>query len=223
MARKPADQSVNKEDILIAAADLLIRNGYEATTMKDIAAQVNLTAASLYHHFRNKDTLLLAVLETGLEHAIGQLETIVERDISNAEKLREMVRFHVMSIADNKAVGAAMVFEIRALMNAKIDPTTNGDEDGNASHEYIERRDAFFARRDYFERLFQDVVKAGIDAREFREVDPAILVKTMLGAQNWIGVWFKQGGRLTGEEVANQMADIFLTSLLNRKDAKKTK
>jgi AcrR family transcriptional regulator len=44
VARKPADQSVSREDILLAAADVLQRNGYEATTMKDIAAAVNLTA-----------------------------------------------------------------------------------------------------------------------------------------------------------------------------------
>ena len=67
MARKPADQSVDREDILWAAAEVLHRNGYEATTMKDIAAQVNLTAASLYHHFKNKDFLLLSVLEVGLD------------------------------------------------------------------------------------------------------------------------------------------------------------
>ncbi|MBZ0275449.1 MAG: TetR/AcrR family transcriptional regulator, partial [Anaerolineae bacterium] len=49
VARKPADQSVSREDIIVAAADVLRRSGYEATTMKDIAAEVNLTAASLYH------------------------------------------------------------------------------------------------------------------------------------------------------------------------------
>ena len=68
MARKPADQTVNREAIILAAAEVLQRNGYETTTMKDIAALVHLTAASLYHHFRNKDSLLLSVLEDGLEY-----------------------------------------------------------------------------------------------------------------------------------------------------------
>ncbi len=76
MARKPADQSVNREDILWAAAEVLRHNGYEATTMKDIAAQVNLTAASLYHHFKSKDFLLLNVLEVGLNLTIAKLEPL---------------------------------------------------------------------------------------------------------------------------------------------------
>ncbi|PJF39409.1 MAG: TetR/AcrR family transcriptional regulator, partial [Chloroflexi bacterium] len=78
MARKPADQSVHPDDIILAAADVLQHNGYDTVTMKDIAAAVNLTAASLYHHFRNKDELLLAVLERGLEYAIALLEPIAE-------------------------------------------------------------------------------------------------------------------------------------------------
>ncbi|MBZ0290321.1 MAG: TetR/AcrR family transcriptional regulator, partial [Anaerolineae bacterium] len=120
MARKPADQSVNREDILLAAADVLQRNGYEATTMKDIAAAVNLTAASLYHHFRNKDALLLAVLEAGLEQVIYQIEPIVQSSQSSDEKLRGIIHGHVVSLTQNTAVGAAMVFEIRSLMGVKV-------------------------------------------------------------------------------------------------------
>ena len=117
MARKPADQSVHRDDIIQAAAEVLQRNGYEAATMKDIAAAVNLTAASLYHHFRNKDALLLAVLELGLEVVSQQIEAIANSTQPSEEKLRAMICTHVVSLTENTAVGAAMVFEIRALMH----------------------------------------------------------------------------------------------------------
>ena len=213
MARKPADQSVNKEDIITAAADVLSRNGYDATTMKDIAAQVNLTAASLYHHFKNKDFLLLAVLELGLNHAIEQIEPIVHADMFAAEKLEKMIYMHVTGVADNTSVGAAMVFEIRALMNAKIPPRNGGQFGHDDVKEFIQRRDNFFERRDYFEDLFRRVVREGITNGEFREVDAAVFTKAMLGAHNWVGIWYKKGGRLSGEEVANMMTDTFLSSL----------
>src|SRR5688572_13861495 len=116
LARKPADQTVSREDILKAAADVLLRRGYDAATMKDIAAEVNLTAASLYHHFVNKDALLLAVLEAGLEYVIGQLEPIVSSEQPAADKLRAMIHVHIMGVTGNMAVGAAMVFEIRSLL-----------------------------------------------------------------------------------------------------------
>jgi AcrR family transcriptional regulator len=207
VARKPADQSVSKDDIIIAAADVLKRNGYDATTMKDIAAQVNLTAASLYHHFKSKDFLLLAVLEIGLEHAILQIENILHSNQSHAEKLREMIETHIIGVTENTAFGAAMVFEMKALINAR----PNGDKED----EFIQRRDAFFTRRDYFEALFRRILLAGVEAGEFRPVDAAIVTRAMLGAHNWVGVWYKDGGRLSGEAIAAIMADTFLTSLKN--------
>jgi AcrR family transcriptional regulator len=208
VARKPADQSVNRDDIIKAAADVLRENGHDATTMKDIAARVNLTAASLYHHFRNKDFLLLAVLERGLALTIGRLEPIVQSDKSACDKLSEMINSHIASIANNPAVGAAMVFEIKSLMNADSAGRGNGDR-----NEFVQRRDEFFRQRDYFESLFRDTVTEGIKRGEFRAVDAAIVAKAILGAHNWVGVWYKVGGRLTGSEIAAIMIDTFLTSL----------
>ena len=165
--------------------------------MKDIAAEVNLTAASLYHHFDNKDTLLLAVLEAGLETVIARLQPIVSTTASPPDKLREMIAIHVCGLTDNTAVGAAMVFEIRPLLAASGTP----------------RAQAFIRRRDDFEALFRQVIQAGIDQHVFRPVDVPIFVKTMLGAHNWVGVWYRPDGRLDGSAIAGLMADIFLRSL----------
>lgn len=208
MARKPADQAVHPDDIIRAAADVLKDNGYEATTMKDIAGRVNLTAASLYHHFKNKDFLLLAVLELGLEQAIEIIKPIVESDLPASEKLQSMIETHIDGITGNPAFGAAMVFEIKSLMNVTTAGRGNGDK-----QEFIERRNVFFEQRDSFERMFRETIKDGVASGEFRQVDAAIVAKSMLGAQNWVGVWYKSGGRLDGQEIAAILVDMFLTSL----------
>ena len=44
---------------------------------------MNLTAASLYHHFKNKDFLLLNVLEIGIDLTINKLEAVVGADMTN--------------------------------------------------------------------------------------------------------------------------------------------
>ena len=191
---------------MLAAADVLYRNGYDATTMKDIAGQVNLTAASLYHHFRNKDTLLLAVLERGLEKGYSYVEPVAcDSALTPAEKLRKMITLHIISITSNPTVGAAMVFEIRSLLDLRND--TSGDDDFNIS------RDNIFALRDKFEAMFRQTVREGIECGDFRAVDAAIFTKMMLGAQNWVGVWYKEGGRLSGDDIATMMADNFLMAL----------
>lgn len=211
MARKPASLSVNRETILLAAADVLRQNGYESTTMKDIAARVNLTAASLYHHFKNKDFLLLEVLRLGLEHAIQRIEPIATSDLPAREKLAQMISTHIVEVTNNTAVGAAMVFEIRALMNVR---TTNGQLQPEDAERFIAERDAFFQQRDAFEKLFRNTIREGIERGEFRSVDASIVAKAMLGAQNWVGVWYRETGRLKGEDIARIMADTFLSSLI---------
>lgn len=210
MARKPAELSVNRDEIIRAAAEVLQRKGYEAATMKDIAAAVNLTAASLYHHFRNKDALMLAVLEAGLTYTLDQIAPIAQSDLPADIKLRRMIERHIVGVTDNRAVGAAMVFEIRALMNLRPPIHSNGQIDP----ELIERRDRFFAQRDRFEALFRDVVREGITCRVFREVDVPIFVKVLLGAHNWVGVWYKPGGRLDGSQIASLMAEMLLRGVM---------
>ncbi|QPC81973.1 TetR family transcriptional regulator [Phototrophicus methaneseepsis] len=219
MARKPADQSVSRREIIIAAADVLRENGYDATTMKDIAARVNLTAASLYHHFKSKDFLLLAVLEVGLDIAIEEIEPIArDNTITNTAKLRQMIQSHITGVTSNTAFGAAMVFEIKSLMSAGFGPRGSSTNEQESIDEFIARRDAFFSRRDEFEKLFRSVIESGIAAGEFRQVDAAIVAKAMLGAHNWVGVWFKPDGRLSGQQVADIMSDTFLVSLMTTQE-----
>jgi len=212
VAHKPADQSVSREDIIEAAAEVLKQKGYEATTMKDIASVVDLTAASLYHHFKNKNALLLAVLEGGMDYALDKLQPIAESDLPHTEKLRQMIRVHVVSLTENTAVGAAMVFEIGALLGIKP-PTNEGKLATKELEEFAVRRSTFFARRDAFEDCFVDVIQKGVTAGEFRAVDVPIFVKTMLGAHNWVSVWYREGGRLNGSMIADHIADTFLRAL----------
>jgi TetR/AcrR family transcriptional regulator, cholesterol catabolism regulator len=217
LARKPADQSVNREDILLAAAEVLRQNGYDATTMKDIAAKVNLTAASLYHHFKNKDFLLLEVLKIGLERATSQIEPIATSPFQSAtEKLTAMITAHIVGVTDNTAVGAAMVFEIRSLMNVKAPPRNGGQVTAEDFENFCRERDEFFQERDLFEKLFRNAIREGIEKGEFRGVDASIVAKAMLGAQNWVGVWYKESGRLKGVDIAKIIVDTFLTSLKHK-------
>ncbi len=214
MARKPADQSVNRDEIIRAAAEVFQRSGYEAATMKDIAAAVNLTAASLYHHFKNKDALMLTVLEVGLEYILSQIEPIAASALPPDEKLRRMIEHHIVGVTENRTVGAAMVFEIRMLMNMKA-PAPGGSA-GDHAHfaELVAKRDAFFARRDHFEALFRQVVREGIDHGCFRPLDVPIFVKLLLGAHNWVGVWYKPDGRLNGQQIAALMTDMLLQGVM---------
>jgi AcrR family transcriptional regulator len=52
--------------ILAAAARMFQKRGYTGTTMRDLAREVGITSGSIFHHFRCKEDMLLAVVERGL-------------------------------------------------------------------------------------------------------------------------------------------------------------
>ncbi len=112
MPRKPAHQTVQREDILKAAAHVFEQRGYQGATMAEIAQQVGLTAGSLYHHFSGgKQDLLVAVLNEGLDSVLQKVDAIMQQPLSPAEMLHRMVEAHVLSVTENVAAGVAMVFE----------------------------------------------------------------------------------------------------------------
>jgi AcrR family transcriptional regulator len=196
LARKPAEQTVTREAILLAAANVLNARGYYRTKMEDIAREVALTAGSLYHHFpEGKQEILIAVLSEGLDSISQQIEAILASEQAASAKLRQAVRLHVVSITTHVSIGAAMVYEIRTLLDIP------------------EIREVYVQRRDHFEGLFRRIVQEGIAKGEFAKVDVKLFVKMVLGAHNWVGVWFRPEGTLTGEEVADQMATWFLAAL----------
>jgi AcrR family transcriptional regulator len=78
-----------REKILDAARELLVRDGVEEVSMRKIAKKINYTATTLFHHFPNKDALLLAVCEAdflALRHSFEKIATIADP----LERLRSM-------------------------------------------------------------------------------------------------------------------------------------
>lgn len=196
MARKPAEQTVSREDILLAAAQVLHEKGYHRAKMEDIARVVDLTAGSLYHHFpQGKQEILLAVLNFGLDKICDAIQLVLDSDLSPEMKLRRAVELHITGVTDNVSIGAAMVFEIRTMLDIP------------------EVREAYVMRRDRFESLFRAIVQEGVDAGAFYSADVKLFVRMILGAQNWVGVWYRDSGPLSGQEIAAQMSDWFLAAL----------
>jgi AcrR family transcriptional regulator len=62
MNTKKSDNSEREQRILDAAESIIVRYGYDKTTMNDIANAAGVTRAIAYIHFKNKDALFEALL-----------------------------------------------------------------------------------------------------------------------------------------------------------------
>lgn len=185
---------VNRDLIIDAAIELFHRNGYHATSMRDIAQLVKIKKPSLYHHFDSKEEILRAILQLGMDTLIGELERIAHADEDPVSKLYAAVMAHASIIAENPQ--AAFIF-LR--------------EDRGLGAEYLKE---YVAKRDHFERLFRLIVEEGINKGLFRNLDVTITVQALLGMVNWMTRWYRQEGRLSAVEIAEIFFDLLLGGLI---------
>jgi len=63
--------------ILDAAANQFFARGYHGASMKEIAEEVGVRAATLYYHFPSKEELLVEIMRTTLEELTSTVEAVV--------------------------------------------------------------------------------------------------------------------------------------------------
>ena len=184
---------MTRDQILNAAAEIFCLKGYHAASMQDIAGAVNLQKASLYHHVSSKQEILLALLDQALELLTAQILEVASHDLAPAEKLRQMMHTYLKALTDNFDLATVLLMEHRSL-----------DPDLHARH---------IPYRDRFEALWREVVDEGMQAGDFHGVNTEMSVRSLLGAMNWTITWYRPKGELSIEQIADQMADLFLSGL----------
>ncbi len=198
MARKPADQTVSREDIIRAAARVFRERGFYGTTMQQIANAVGLQKGSLYHHIASKEELLNDVVIAGLTQLGERLEAVVTSPLPPAQKLRQLIETHIRYAAENLDIATVVLFEHRAMLD------------------FPALREEYVARRDFFESQFRTAIQEGVDSGDFCPVDVPIVAQALLGAHNWLVMWYRSDGRLSPQEIASIIAETFLRGLVGQ-------
>lgn len=176
------------------AVRLFAQQGYEATSMRDIARGVGLLPGSLYAHITSKEQLLLEIIEEGIDEFLsGAAEVMAEDDLAPV-KLRKAVRRHMEVIAAGRERTGIVFHQWRALSG--------------------ENRERVLAKRNAYEQHFVDILEAGIREGSFRpRLDSRFAVLVILGALNWAPEWFSPSGGRTADEVGERVCDLLLEGL----------
>lgn len=191
---------MQRADIVQAAAQIFRQKGYHATSMQDIADAVHLQKASLYHHIDSKQEILLEILDAALDLLTADISAVVESDLSPTVKLRLALKAYTLRLNEDRDLASVLLLEYRGL-----DPKL---------------RSRHVARRDRIDQLWRRLVQEGVDAGEFRRVDPVLTSFALLGVQNWMITWFRDDGRLTAAQAAEGFAELFLKGLLTSGEEK---
>jgi AcrR family transcriptional regulator len=106
----PADDT--RRQILDAAANLLRRNGYASTSLRDIATATGMKAGSLYYHFASKEEIAETVMAEGIDlirAAVKQALAAQPRDADPLENIEIAVRAHLQALHESGDYASANI------------------------------------------------------------------------------------------------------------------
>ncbi len=177
--KKPSDAALvtksekSRDSILEAAAKLFRRQGYSATTLRQIAGMAEIKAGSIYYYFDSKEAILDEVLEQGLQ----RIFEAVKIALKNAGK-----------VSHRRRIGLAIETHLAALLEASDFTSANIRIYGQLPERLKKRhRPLRRAYAKYWDRLFLDARRAGEIRADIEIVPLRIFV---LGALNWTVEWF---------------------------------
>lgn len=119
MPVKKETTGVRKEQTVKAALDIIGAKGVQGLTTARIAKTVGISEANLYRHFKNKDAILLAVIDSIDNTLTGNLKAVRNEDITSLKKMERILSLHLSYINDNKGI-PRVVFSSEILFTKGI-------------------------------------------------------------------------------------------------------
>ena len=80
-----------KQDIIRAAKQMFVQQGYASTTISQIASEAEMATGTLYRYFKSKDELIWAVSHEHIEEGLQAFTTLEEESTSAGDQLLEIL------------------------------------------------------------------------------------------------------------------------------------
>lgn len=179
-----------REQIRSLAAEMFFERGYESTSIRELAAALDIKAASLYYHFPDKEQILFELIGSVLEQLLDGARALVKRQESPGLQLAALVVNHVVLHALRPKETTLGDSELRSLTG--------------------ERLEVNIRIRDTYERLVVDVLERGRDDGAFDVIDAKLTAYAIIAQASHVGTWYDAHGRLSLEQVTKVHADLAL-------------
>jgi AcrR family transcriptional regulator len=182
----------DQQSVLNIAVDVFNRHGYDATSMGILAEHLGISKSAIYHHVPSKGDLL----RLALEQALGGLEAVLEQPqalTGTAEARLEYVLRGTIAVLVERLPFVTLLLRLR----------------GNTEIE----RDAMERRRT-FDHKVAALISAARDEGSLRQdIDPRTVTRLLFGTINSIVEWYKPGGSLTPEKLADDVISMAFNGL----------
>jgi AcrR family transcriptional regulator len=167
---------MSRAKLLSVSARLFAKNGFEATSMRDIAARAGMLAGSMYYHFPSKKDLIAAVYEAGVAEIGAAVDEALDKARGPWPRLEAASAAHLGSLLADAAHAAVMTADL-------------GQLDSRLRRRLVTLRDGYEKR--FVELVAALPLPAGTDRSLWR--------LQLLGALNWTRTWYRPGAKSPAE------------------------
>jgi AcrR family transcriptional regulator len=185
----------DQEAVLRKAVDLFNRQGYDATSVGELARELGLTKSAIYHHVPSKAHLLQQALDEALDGLEAALAAARSEPGTAYDRLRDAVRGSV-------EVLVARLPEVTLLLRVR----------GNSE---VER--AALERRRAIDAELAQMVEAAVAEGAVRGDLPSHLISRLLfGMVNSLVEWVRPEGAYDAHDLAEAVAAVAFDGLTRR-------
>jgi AcrR family transcriptional regulator len=181
------------EAIRKAGVRLIFERGYEAMSLRDLAAEVGIQAGSLYNHISTKQELLFDLVQDHINDLLRQLDLALEGKTDPVGKLRTFVAFHVTYHMTRKREVFIANSELRSLEPKNYDVVV--------------------ALRGAYEQRLAEILANGVSAGVFEVVDVQVATFAIIALLTGLCTWYRPGGRLTKEAIVAAHEKLVLSGV----------
>jgi len=166
--RREREREQRKSHILDTARELLLEKGMNATSINQIAKRSELSVGAIYFYFKDKEELFASLQLEGLELLHGAIEQAVHKKVSPEKKIRAIAAAYLQFSEEHKNYFDIINYFLTSP--ATIFPP-------NLKNEIDKHGDASIA-------MLTEAIREGIDAGQFKAVDPKRQAIILWGAFN---------------------------------------
>ena len=182
-----------KEAIIEMAARLFFEKGYNATSMRDLAEQVGVEAASLYNHIQSKAELLQEICFKVANEFTSHMLDIENSQVTAIEKVEKILRVHISN----------MIHNYEAVQVADREWKHLGDP-------YLSN---FQNQRRVYRKRIAAVIEQGIKAKEIKPIDAPTVVLIMLHAVSGIESWHRSKQKISAADLEENMVLMLIKGI----------
>lgn len=191
----PVKNGTRKDVITKKASRLFREKGFTATSMRDIAEAIGIEAPSLYNHIGSKNELLQEICFRVANLFTTHITMVEQSNRKYQVKIELIIRFHIKMMFNDYENVYISEHEWRHLPEPYLSNFKN-------------------QRRTYRARL-SEIIRQGINNKEFKKIDPYVTVLTLLSAIGGIESWQRSKKSVDATALEENMVKLLLEGLKN--------